>query len=91
MIILKFETGVRVVVLTANFLECDVTGKSQAAWYQEFPKRETETCDFEVCTPQIGRFCMYGPWGKDKDCVRGKLMVKWSVPRRPGQQLSAFH
>lgn len=48
MMILKFQTGVRVVVLTANFVSMDVEDKSQAAWYQEFPLRESETCDFEV-------------------------------------------
>lgn len=49
MIILKFPTGVRVVVLTANFLTVDVTDKSQAVWYQDFRRRESGTCDFEVC------------------------------------------
>lgn len=49
MIILKFPTGVRVVVLTANFLTVDVTDKSQAVWYQDFRRRESGACDFEVC------------------------------------------
>lgn len=50
MMILKFPLGVRVVVLTANFVSMDVEDKSQAVWYQEFPLRESETCDFEVHT-----------------------------------------
>eukprot|EP00752_Nemacystus_decipiens_P007419 g6633.t1 len=49
MIILKFPTGVRVIVLTANFLAVDVTDKSQAVWYQDFRRRESATCDFEDC------------------------------------------
>ncbi|CAM9748232.1 unnamed protein product, partial [Hapterophycus canaliculatus] len=47
MIILKFAAGVRVVVLTANFVLMDVRGKSQGVWYQEFPLRRADTCDFE--------------------------------------------
>ncbi|CAM9293640.1 unnamed protein product [Scytosiphon promiscuus] len=47
MIILKFPAGVRVVVLTANFVSTDVRGKSQGVWYQEFPLRQAESCDFE--------------------------------------------
>ncbi|CAM9973276.1 unnamed protein product [Pylaiella littoralis] len=47
MMILKFPLGVRVVVLTANFVSMDFEDKSQAVWYQEFPLRESETCDFE--------------------------------------------
>lgn len=48
-------------VLTANFVSVDVTDKSQAVWYQDFPRRKSETCDFEVCiilrTPEymVGR------------------------------------
>lgn len=48
MMLLKFPTGVRVVVLTANFVSTDVEDKSQGVWYQEFPLRKAETCDFEV-------------------------------------------
>lgn len=48
MIILKFPTGVRIVVLTANFLVVDVTDKSQAVWYQDFRLQKSEKCDFEV-------------------------------------------
>lgn len=48
MMVLKFPRGVRVVVLTANFVDQDVTGKSQGVWYQEFPLRQSPTCDFEV-------------------------------------------
>lgn len=48
MMILKFSAGVRVVVLTANFVSMDVRGKSQGVWYQEFPLRRADTCDFEV-------------------------------------------
>ena len=48
MILLKFPTGVRVVILTANFVSTDVEHKSQGVWYQEFPLREADTCDFEV-------------------------------------------
>lgn len=48
MMVLKFRTGVRVVVLTANFVQQDVDGKSQGVWYQEFPLRASGTCDFEV-------------------------------------------
>lgn len=51
MMVLKFATGVRVVVLTANFVFTDVEGKSQGVWYQEFPLRQSATCDFEV--PQV--------------------------------------
>ncbi|CAN0050566.1 unnamed protein product, partial [Laminaria digitata] len=47
MMLLKFPTGVRVVVLTANFVSTDVEDKSQGVWYQEFPLRKAETCDFE--------------------------------------------
>lgn len=48
MMLLKFARGVRVVVLTANFIEQDVSGKSQGVWYQEFPLGCSRTCDFEV-------------------------------------------
>lgn len=48
MVLLKFVTGVRVVILTANFIDQDVNGKSQGVWYQEFPLRPSETCEFEV-------------------------------------------
>ncbi|CAM9812363.1 unnamed protein product [Sphacelaria rigidula] len=47
MMLLKFARGVRVVVLTANFIEQDVSGKSQGVWYQEFPLGCSRTCDFE--------------------------------------------
>ncbi|CAN0315819.1 unnamed protein product, partial [Ectocarpus sp. 12 AP-2014] len=50
MIILKFPTGVRVVVLTANFVAVDVTDKSQGVWYQDFPKRTSGSCAFQVCS-----------------------------------------
>lgn len=50
MIILKFQTGVRVVVLTANFVSVDVSDKSQAVWYQDFRRGKSDTCDFEVRT-----------------------------------------
>ena len=59
MMILKFRTGVRVVVMTANFLTVDVTEKSQAVWYQDFPRRESGTCDFEVRSGCV--FCDW--WG----------------------------
>lgn len=48
MMLLKFPTGIRVVVLTANFVSTDVEDKSQGVWYQEFPLRKAETCEFEV-------------------------------------------
>ncbi|CAM9694407.1 unnamed protein product [Ectocarpus sp. 13 AM-2016] len=47
MMILKFPTGVRVVVLTANFVVVDVTDKSQGVWYQDFPKRTSGSCAFQ--------------------------------------------
>ncbi|CAB1111323.1 unnamed protein product [Ectocarpus sp. CCAP 1310/34] len=47
MIILKFSTGIRVVVLTANFIVVDVTDKSQGVWYQDFPKRTSGSCAFQ--------------------------------------------
>lgn len=50
MIILKFPTGIRVVVLTANFIVVDVTDKSQGVWYQDFPKRTSGSCAFQVCS-----------------------------------------
>lgn len=91
MVILKFQTGVRVVVLTANFLSIDVTDKSQAVWYQEFPLRESETCDFEVCITLTLAGFVCGPCGKGAGRVCGQPMVKSSMPQRPGQQLVAFH
>lgn len=36
------------IVLTANFVRQDVSGKSQGVWYQDFPLRASGTCDFEV-------------------------------------------
>lgn len=60
MMVLKFALGVRVVITTANFIEQDVTSKTQGVWYQEFPLRESATCDFEVRVfLHVTRLCIF--------------------------------
>lgn len=56
MFLLKFASGVRVVITTANLVEQDLTGKSQGVWYQDFPLGEgAGACDFEVRPARPGR------------------------------------
>ncbi|CAN0418078.1 unnamed protein product, partial [Pylaiella littoralis] len=41
MILLKYKTGVRVVIMTCNLRPDDWGGRCQAAWYQDFPLKPT--------------------------------------------------
>ena len=45
MMLLFYDTGVRVVVLTANFLACDVYYKNQGVYVQDFPLRATPAAE----------------------------------------------
>ncbi|CAG9462817.1 unnamed protein product [Pedinophyceae sp. YPF-701] len=38
--LLRFKTGLRVVVLTANMIHADCNSKAQGVWYQDFPPKD---------------------------------------------------
>lgn len=44
MIILEFETGVRVAVVTGNFESTDWDRKSEGVWWQDFPFKNRDRC-----------------------------------------------
>lgn len=58
--LIKFATGIRVIVTTANFVEYDTIGKSQGVWYQDFPRRQAEACEFEVRGLSTGNAAAFG-------------------------------
>lgn len=78
MMVMKFRTGIRVVVLTANFVEMDVGEKSQGVWYQEFPLRpSSDTCDFEVffCVVCLAMPGAFGSSVDGKEAGNGLCLV----------------
>jgi hypothetical protein len=50
-----FPTGIRVVVCTANYIECDWLFKTQGIWYQDFPLKTstTPTTTTTTATPPL--------------------------------------
>ncbi|CAM9909655.1 unnamed protein product [Ascophyllum nodosum] len=94
MIILKFQTGVRVVVLTANFIVMDLGGKSQGVWYQEFPLRPGSlSCEFEDTLVDYlervgGPAAVFGRTLRDYDFRSAKVVLVASVPGTGKEQHS---
>ena len=37
--VLQYETGLRVIVHTANLIYIDCNNKTQGLWYQDFPRK----------------------------------------------------
>lgn len=37
--LVQYPTGLRVIITTANMIQCDCSSKSQGIWWQDFPRR----------------------------------------------------
>ena len=48
---IEYETGVRVIVHTANLIRIDFDNKTQGMWWQDFPRK--------VCMPLSPLLCAY--------------------------------
>lgn len=41
--LVQYPTGLRVIITTANMIQCDCSSKSQGIWWQDFPRRDDQS------------------------------------------------